>query len=359
MAEGDDQEKSQEPTQKKLDDAVKKGDVAKSQEVAAFFVLFVVALIILVLGPSIMSAFARTLSNVFRHAHDIQFGQGGLIRLMMDLAVAVSLALALPFLAIMLAAVGGNLIQHRFVFSAEQLKPKMSKISPLAGFKRIFGMDAIALFIKGLVKISAVAAGVAFAMWPERDKLDLLVTADVALLLPITRDMLLKVFIAIVVIMAAMAVIDFLWQRHRWLQRQRMSFQELKEEFKQQEGSPEIKAKVRQLRRERARKRMMQEVPKAAVVITNPTHFAVALRYENGMAAPVVVAKGVDSMALKIREIAGAANVPIVENPPLARALHASVDLEDEIPAEHYKAVAEVIGFVMKMRRPGSYSAAS
>jgi flagellar biosynthesis protein FlhB len=359
MAEGDDQEKSQEPTQKKLDDAVKKGDVAKSQEVAAFFVLFVVALIILVLGPSIMSAFARTLSNVFRHAHDIQFGQGGLIRLMMDLAVAVSLALALPFLAIMLAAVGGNLIQHRFVFSAEQLKPKMSKISPLAGFKRIFGMDAIALFIKGLVKISAVAAGVAFAMWPERDKLDLLVTADVALLLPITRDMLLKVFIAIVVVMAAMAVIDFLWQRHRWLQRQRMSFQELKEEFKQQEGSPEIKAKVRQLRRERARKRMMQEVPKAAVVITNPTHFAVALRYENGMAAPVVVAKGVDSMALKIREIAGAANVPIVENPPLARALHASVDLEDEIPAEHYKAVAEVIGFVMKMRRPGSYSAAS
>jgi flagellar biosynthetic protein FlhB len=220
-------------------------------------------------------------------------------------------------------------------------------------------MDAIALFIKGLVKISAVAAGVAFAMWPERDKLDLLVAADVALLLPITRDMLLKVFVAIVVVMAAMAVIDFLWQRHRWLQRQRMSFQELKEEFKQQEGSPEIKAKVRQLRRERARKRMMQEVPKAAVVITNPTHFAVALRYESGMAAPVVVAKGVDSMALKIREIAGAANVPIVENPPLARALHASVDLEDEIPAEHYKAVAEVIGFVMKMRRPGSYSAAS
>lgn len=359
MAEENDQEKSQEPTQKKLDDAVKKGDVAKSQEVAAFFVLFVVALIILVLGPSIMSAFARTLSNVFRHAHDIQFEQGGLIRLTLDLAVAVSLALALPFLAIILAAVGGNLIQHRFVFSTEQLKPKMSKISPLAGFKRIFGMDAIALFLKGLVKICAVAAGVAFAMWPERDKLDLLVTADVALLLPITRDMLLKVFIAIVVVMAFMAVIDFVWQRHRWLQRQRMSFQELKEEFKQQEGSPEIKAKVRQLRRERARKRMMQEVPKAAVVITNPTHFAVALRYENGMAAPVVVAKGVDSLALKIREIATAANVPIVENPPLARALHASVDLEDEIPAEHYKAVAEVIGFVMKMRRPGSYSAAS
>jgi flagellar biosynthesis protein FlhB len=351
MAEDSDQEKSQEPTQKKLDDAVKKGDVAKSQEVPAFMVLFVAALIVMAFGPSVTASLARSLAAVFRNAHDIQIGQGGLMRLMLDLGLAVGMTLALPFLAVMAAAIAGNLLQHRFVFSAEQMKPKMSKISPIAGFKRIFGVEAIAQFVKGLVKIAAVTAGLVFALWPERDKLDMLVAADIAVLLPITRDLLLKAFVAIVIVMAAMAVLDFFYQRMRWLKRQRMSFQEIKEEFKQQEGSPEIKAKVAQLRRERARKRMMAEVPKAAVVVTNPTHFAVALKYEAGMAAPVVVAKGLDTIALKIREVATAAGVPIVENPPLARALHAAVDLEDEIPTEHYKAVAEVIGFVMRQRR--------
>jgi flagellar biosynthetic protein FlhB len=130
-----------------------------------------------------------------------------------------------------------------------------------------------------------------------------------------------------------------------------MSLQELKDEFKQTEGDPTIKGKMRQVRRERMRKRMMAAVPKASVIITNPTHFAVALQYERGMEAPICVAKGVDAIALKIREVAGKHSIPIVENPPLARALHATVEIDDPIPPEHYKAVAEVIGYVMKLRR--------
>ena len=156
---------------------------------------------------------------------------------------------------------------------------------------------------------------------------------------------------AVVAILFLVAAADYLFQYRQWYERQKMSLREMKEEFKQTEGDPMIKGKIRQLRQSRMRKRMMAAVPKASVVITNPTHYAIALQYERGMDAPVCVAKGVDAMALKIREVAGEHSIPIVENPPLARALHATVEIDQEIPPEHYKAVAEVIGYVMKLRR--------
>ena len=151
--------------------------------------------------------------------------------------------------------------------------------------------------------------------------------------------------------MLLIAVLDWLWTYHNWYEKHRMSVREIREEHKQSEGDPTVKAKLRQIRVQRMRKRMMTEVPKATVVITNPTHFAVALKYESGMSAPVCVAKGMDVLALRIREIALESRVPVVENPPLARALHKSVEIDEEIPAEHYKAVAEVIGYVLRLRR--------
>jgi flagellar biosynthetic protein FlhB len=147
------------------------------------------------------------------------------------------------------------------------------------------------------------------------------------------------------------AAVDYLFQYRQWYERQKMSVREIKEEFRQAEGDPAIKGKIRQLRQQRARKRMMAQVPKASVIITNPTHFAVALQYERGMNAPLCVAKGADLIARKIREIAEAHDIPIVENPPLARALHGTVEVDQEIPQEHYRAVAEIIGYVMKLRR--------
>jgi flagellar biosynthetic protein FlhB len=156
---------------------------------------------------------------------------------------------------------------------------------------------------------------------------------------------------AVVAMLALVAIADYLFQYRQWHERLKMSLQEMKEEFKQSEGDPHIKGKIRQLRQQRMKKRMMAAVPKASVVITNPTHYSVALSYERGMSAPVCVAKGVDLIALKIREIAGAHDVPIVENVPLARALYATVDIDDEIPVEHYHAVAEIIGYVMGLRR--------
>ena len=156
---------------------------------------------------------------------------------------------------------------------------------------------------------------------------------------------------AVVAMLAVVAIADYFFQYRQWYERQKMSLQDMKQEFKQSEGDPHIKARLRQLRQARMKKRMMTAVPKASVIITNPTHYAVALSYERGMSAPICVAKGVDLMALKIREIAKEHNIPIVENVPLARALHASVEIDDEIPVEHYHAVAEVIGYVMGLNR--------
>ena len=170
-------------------------------------------------------------------------------------------------------------------------------------------------------------------------------------LLALSLSLTLKLLGSVVAMLAIVAAADYLFQYRQWHERQKMSLRELKEEFKQTEGDPAIKGKMKQVRHIRMRRRMIAAVPKAAVVITNPTHFAIALEYERGMDAPVCVAKGVDAMALKIREVADKHSVPIVENPPLARALHATVEIDQQIPPEHYKAVAEVIGYVMRLRR--------
>src|SRR5947207_12185962 len=183
-------------------------------------------------------------------------------------------------------------------------------------------------------------------LWPKRDQLDGLVTMDPAVILALTKTLSLEMLGTVVAILAIVAAADYLFQYRQWYERQKMSIREMKEEFKQTEGDPAIKAKIRQLRQSRAKRRMMAAVPKASVIITNPTHYAVALQYDRGMNAPVCLAKGVDIIALKIREVATKSGVPVVENPPLARALHATVEIDQEIPAEHYKAVAEVIGYV-------------
>jgi flagellar biosynthetic protein FlhB len=260
-------------------------------------------------------------------------------------------AVAVPFLVLVLAAIGGNVIQHRLVWSYQTLAPKLSKISPLAGLKRIFSKQALANLTKGLVKLAVVGIVMTVLMWPERGRLEALTRSDIASIIPVSLTLALKMLAAVVAMLALVAAADYLFQYRQWYERQKMSLREMKEEFKQTEGDPMIKGKIRQLRQQRMRKRMMAAVPKASVVITNPTHYAIALQYDKGMEAPVCVAKGTDLVALKIREVATQHSIPIVENPPLARALHATVEIDEEIPTEHYKAVAEVIGYVMKLRR--------
>ena len=344
-------DKTEDPTQKRLDDAHERGDVAKSQEVNTWFVIAGATLVMSSFSGSIGGGILMPLRNLVANSWMIRADGAGLMALTQSLGYALMAALGVPFLMFAIAAIAGNMVQHRLVWSAESLKPKFSKISPGAGFKRVFGKQAAANFLKGLFKVIALAIVMMAVLWPERHRLEAMVRFDTSALLGVTVGLTLKLMGAVVAMLAVVAIADYLFQYRTWFKRQKMSLQEMKEEFKQSEGDPHIKGKIRQLRQQRMKKRMMAAVPKASVIITNPTHFAVALSYERGMAAPVCVAKGTDAIALKIREIAGKHDIPIVENVALARALHATVEMDDEIPVEHYHAVAEIIGYVMGLKR--------
>jgi flagellar biosynthetic protein FlhB len=345
----DDTEKTEDPSQKRLDEALRHGDVAKSQEVNTWFVTAASALILLSFSASAASDLRTMMRNLLANAYQVSFDGGALANLLQRVGTRSIAAVAIPVLLLALAAVCGNMIQHRLVWSVDVLMPKLSRISPLAGAKRLFSKQALANFLKGLLKLAIVGSVFVALMWPERRRFEDMVTLDPEVLLPLTRILALKLFGSVVAILAIIAAADYLFQYRQWYERQKMSLREVKDEHKQSDGDPKIKAKIRQLRAGRARKRMMAAVPKATVVITNPTHFAVALQYERGMNAPICVAKGIDSLALKMREVAGKHDVAVVENPPLARTLYAVVEIDQEVPAEHYKAVAEVIGYVMRL----------
>jgi flagellar biosynthetic protein FlhB len=345
MAEpGDDSEKTEEPSQKRLEEALKRGDVVKSQEVNTWFVMAGATLVLMAFSAGMSRDLTATMRGLIANSWQISVDGPALPGLFKKIGLEIVAAVAIPFLVLMLAALGGNLVQHKLVWSFDGLMPKLSKLSPLAGLQRQFSKQAIANFGKGLVKIVIVGAVLASLMWPERQHMEALVHSDPATILPYVFSITLKLMGTVVAMLAVIAAADYLFQYRQWYEKQKMSLRELKEEFKQSEGDPTIKGKLKQMRQARMRKRMMAAVPKASVIITNPTHFAVALQYERGMAAPICVAKGVDALALKIREIATEHRIPIVENPPLARALHATVQIDQVIPAEHYKAVAGVIG---------------
>jgi flagellar biosynthetic protein FlhB len=353
MAEADqhDTDRTEDPTQKRLEEALGRGDVVKSQEVSTWFVIAGGALVLSAFSGSMGGGLSITLRGLMANAYQISLNGPDLLSIIGRIEREVLAVVAIPLGILMLAAIAGNMIQHRLVWSANPLKPQLSKVSPSAGLKRLFSSQALVNFAKGLVKL-VVIGGVMFALlWPQRARLADLVQTDMFDTLSFVRSYALNVLGAVVAILFFVAAADYLFQYRQWYERQKMSVRELKEEFKQTEGDPIVKGKIRQLRQNRMRKRMMAAVPKASVVITNPTHYAIALQYDRGMNAPLCLAKGVDAVALKIREVAGGHSIPVVENPPLARALHASVEIDQEIPPEHYKAVAEIIGYVMKLRK--------
>src|ERR1700716_659988 len=348
--ENDSADKTEDPTQKRLDDAHERGDVAKSQEINTWFVIAGGTLVLANFSGSIGGGIMMPMRNLIANSWMIHADGAGLMALAQSLEYTLIAALGVPLLMLALAALAGNRVQHRRVWSGESLKPKFSKISPAAGAKRIFGKQASANFAKGIFKLIALGAVMTAILWPERHRLESFVRFDPAAILGATTNLTLQLLGAVVAMLAVVAIADYFFQYRQWFERQKMSLREMKEEFKQSEGDPHIKGRIRQLRHARMKKRMMAEVPKASVIITNPTHFAVALQYERGMNAPICVAKGADNIALKIREIATKHDIPIVENPPLARALYATVEMDEEVPAEHYKAVAEVIGYIMRLR---------
>jgi flagellar biosynthesis protein FlhB len=355
MAETDqhDSDRTEDPTQKRLDEAHERGDVVKSMEVSAWFVLSGGALVLAAFSSTMGSTLTSSLRGLISNAHQIPVDGRGILAIVGRIEGEVLAAVALPIVILVLAAAMGTMIQHRLVWSTDPIKPKLSKISPMSGLKRMFSAQALVNFVKGLVKLAVIGTVMGVMLFPQRYRLEGLVQTDILASLLLTKSLALDVLAAVVAILAFVAAADYLFQYRQWYEKQKMSMREMKEEFKQTEGDPLIKGKIRQLRQSRMRKRIIAAVPKASVIITNPTHYAIALQYDRGMNAPLCVAKGVDALALKIREVAAEHAIPVVENPPLARALHAVVEIDQEVPPEHYKAVAEIIGYVMKLRQGG------
>lgn len=356
MAEGADPEsKTEEATPRKLAEARKKGDVAKSPDVAAALSLAGAAAVVLMSGGWFATSMAEQLLPFIAAPHTMLGGleTGAGVEIGAIALWAVAPFLGVVMLATILGGVGGNVAQSGLIFTAEKLKPDWSKVNPLAGFKRIFGPDGLVQFVKTFLKLIAVGVICWLVLKPHLRELENMAAMPPALILPTARDLALALMMSTIIFLAFTAGADFLWQRYRFAERMKMSKEELKEDYKQSEGDPHVKAKLKQIRAQRSRQRMMQNVPKATVIVTNPTHYSVALRYEpgEGDAAPICVAKGVDALAMRIREVGREHNVPIVENVPLARALYAAVDIDETIPREHFEAAAKVIGFVLQKRK--------
>lgn len=351
---GDDQDESQkteEPTQRRIDEAVKKGQVIFSREVTNFLMLLLLTLLVWFAMPIIMRLSTFWLGTYIESSHEIELNQGNYSHIFWDLLKGSILLLALPIAATIIIALLSSFLQHGWVASAESITPKLEKISPLKGVKRLFSLRSLVEFLKSVIKITIIGSVSIIAIWPDLGVVQQMHDMSMAGILMELHRLALKMLIGICSAMAVIAILDFFYQRHEYLKSLRMSKQDLKDEFKQSEGSPEVKAKLRQLRMERTRKRMMAAIPTADVVITNPTHFAVALKYDTSRyPAPIVVAKGQDNIAYRIRTLAEEHKVPIVRNPPLARALYDSAELDEQIPEEHFKAVAEVIAYVYKLK---------
>jgi flagellar biosynthesis protein FlhB len=348
--EEDESQKTHEPTQHKLDEARKKGDVPKSQDIATLFVMAAAAAVLLTFGLSSLRSLMGYVTSFLERPHEIAVTGGALTHLSVDIVKHTGFMLLAAFGAMSVAALAGHMGQTGLLVTGEKMKPKLDKISPIAGFKRLFGAEALMQFGKTVIKLTIIAVVAWMILAPHVKEMQALVNMEPAALMPILVKILIELSFALILVIAVGALADYFIQRFNWLKRNRMSFQEMKDEYKNTEGDPLVKAKLRQIRMERGRQRMMANVPNATVVITNPTHYAVALKYEAGVTgAPICVAKGVDRVALKIREVATDAKVPIIEDPPLARALFASVDIDDVIPAEHFQAVAKIIGVILSL----------
>jgi flagellar biosynthetic protein FlhB len=348
----DDSQKTEDPTSKRLEEARQEGRVPKSQEFNHLLMILALTLAVLMFGKFIGQQISSLSLPFFESPDQIPTDLGHLLSIAWRMLGLILVAGAAPLVLAFLAAFGASYLQFGLLWSSENMMPSLDKISPMAGFKRIFSLRSVAELIKGVMKIAIVAAVVGAFVMPSVGDLHQLIGMDMIQLMSIINDKVHIVLIGVFAVMGVIAAADILYQRYEYMKSLRMSRQDLRDEFKQTEGDPLVKGRLRQLRMERARRRMMGEVPGADVVVTNPTHYAVALKYDqSAMSAPKVVAKGTDKVALRIREVAKEADVPIIENPPLARGLHAAVEIDQEIPPEYYKAVAELISYIFKLKK--------
>lgn len=348
----DQEDKTEEPTSKRLEDARGRGQVAKSREFASLVMLTVGGAVIIFMGPSLGRDLYTLIIGMLGNLHMINISEASFAALLSNGIVAIGKFMIILLIFFIMAAVLSHMVQFGPMISLKPLEPQLNRISLLKNLKQKFSMTNMVEFVKGMLKIVAVFVIGGIALIPVFDVLDRFLELNPAQLVEEMLFWLIFVFIGVLVFMMGVSLLDIFYQRFNHRKQLRMTKQEIKEEFKNMEGDPHVKARLNKIRMQRARGRMMDSVPDADVVITNPTHYAVALKYDpEEMMAPVMVAKGADFIAAKIREVATENHVPIVENPPLARGLFAAMEIDDEIPEEYFQAVAEVITYIWEMNK--------
>ncbi|GGO85016.1 flagellar biosynthesis protein FlhB [Marinobacterium nitratireducens] len=351
MADESGQEKTEDPTPKRLREAREKGDVPRSRELGAAVLLLAAAASALLFGETAARLMADMMVGNFRLERDALFDPAMMFAHLGRSLFDALLGMTGFFLLVLLAAVIGPIALGGWNFSGQALQPKGSRINPLSGLKRMFSLKALVELVKALAKFLLVGAGAVLVLGLIQQQLLALGASDVLLAMRDAVHIVSWSFLVISATLILIAVIDVPFQLYDYSKKLKMTLQEVKDELKNTEGKPEVKGRIRQLQREIAQRQMMTRVPEADVVITNPTHYAVALKYdpESGR-APVVLAKGADFVALKIRELAIEHEVPLLSAPPLARALYRHTELEEEIPAGLFKAVAQVLAYVYQLR---------
>ena len=349
--EEDEASKTEEPSERKISKAKEEGDIAVSQDVKSFIMLIGALFVVWLFMPIMARWMAGIGASFIERSASTEINVGNFINVFKQSMLGFFKVMAIPFGIFIVLGIIASLSQTGFIYAPKKLEPKWDKLNFLAALPKFINKQKIVECIKGILKIvivSAIVYHVIKSYIPQFDLLPLMNSYGILNFIhKLTVLLIFTVTIAVLVIAAA----DYAWQKYSHLQKLRMTKQEVKEEYKQMEGDPLVKSKIRQIRMDRARQRMMENVPKSDVVIVNPTHYAVALAYKMGeMEAPKVTAKGVDTVALRIKSVAEENDVPIVENPPLARALFASTQLDETIPTEHFQAVAEVINYVMQLK---------
>ena len=347
----DESQKTEDPTPRRLEEARKRGQVVYSREINNWVVLFAATVLVVTSGPHIMSDIKDVLRNFLEQSYAIPTDPVGLTKVLEALFYRISGDIVLPLLCLAFAGALAGFLQTGPIFTTDPITPELSKISIFKGFSRLFSARSVAELGKGIIKLILVSVAIVLVLKPYFNTVEHFVGLDFSRTLFELQSLFLKMMVAILSVLFFLAIVDYMFQRHEFMKNMRMSKQDIREEYRQTEGDPQIKGRLRQLREQKARQRMMQAVPTADVVITNPTHYAVALKYNSlEMDAPTMVAKGVDLVAERIKAVAKEHNVPVVENPTLARALYSSMEIDQTIPRDHYKAVAEVISYVFKLK---------
>ncbi|CAM2893827.1 flagellar biosynthesis protein FlhB [Paenibacillus sediminis] len=345
------EEKTEQATPKKRQDARKKGQVAKSMEVPGSIILLSSFLCLLIFSRYFKDHFVRLFTDVFLHRLNMTVSIDNVVMMLGEYGIQILLMIAPLFIVVIVMALLADYMMVGFLLTGEPLKVKFSKIDPIKGFKNIFSLRSLVQFFKSVLKLIIIGYLVYSILWHERGDIAALSYMNVDAIFQFTAHLTLNLGLKIGAALFVLAMLDYMYQRYEHEKSLKMSKQDIKDEYKKMEGDPLIKGKIRERQRRMALQRMMQEVPKADVIITNPTHFAVAIKYDGTqMDAPQIIAKGQDYLALRIKEVAKEHGVITMENKPLARALYNRVEIGESIPADLFQAVAEVLAYVYKLK---------